>query len=119
MKTNDGRKLKNDTLGYVRKRAIELFRQGYNRREIAEILGVNRNTVCAWVKKYHEHGINGLKIKKRGRKVGSCRRLSPDQEKTIQKTICDKMPDQLKLPFALWNRRAIQAFIKDVMLKSI
>ncbi len=27
--------------------------------------------------------------------------------------ICDKMPDQMKLPFALWTRRAIQALIKE------
>ncbi|MCA9734995.1 helix-turn-helix domain-containing protein [candidate division KSB1 bacterium] len=30
---------------YVRKRAIKLFKQGKNRGQIAEILGVNRNSV--------------------------------------------------------------------------
>lgn len=113
MKTNDGRKLKRDVLEYIRKKAIELFKQGHNRREIADFLGVNRNTVGSWIKIYNERGFSGLKSRKPGRKVGAGRRLSPDQEKTIQKTICDKMPDQLKLPFALWTRRAIQAFIKE------
>jgi len=113
MKTNDGRTLSLDTLDYVRKRAIELFKQGYNRTEIAGMLGVNRNSVGTWVKKYKKYGLKGLELKKPGRKTGSGRRLTPDQEKDIQKMIRDKMPDQLKLPFALWNRRAIQALIKE------
>jgi len=113
MKTNDGRNLKPAALEYVRKRAIELFEQGYKRNKIAEILGVNHNTVGVWVKRYKELGPDGLSLKKRGRKFGSGRRLSADQEKAIQEMIRDKMPDQLKLPFALWNRRAIQALIKE------
>lgn len=113
MKTNDGRKLNPAALEFIRNRAIALFEQGYKRNKIAEILGVNHNTVGAWVKKYKELGTDGLTLKKRGRKFGSGRRLSPEQEKTIQKMICDKMPDQLKLPFALWNRRAIQTLIKE------
>jgi transposase len=113
METKDGRHFKLDTLEFVRSRAIELFKQGYNRREIADILGVNRNSVGTWVKIYKEHGLKGLKLQKPGRKIGSGRRLNPAQEQIIQKMIRDKMPDQLKLPFALWNRRAIQALIKE------
>jgi len=113
MKTTDGRNFKLDTLEFVRNRAIELFKQGYNRGEIADFLGVNRNSVGTWVKLYKEHGIKGLKLRRPGRKVGSGRRLSPEQEQIIQKMIREKMPDQLKLPFALWNRRAIQALIKE------
>ncbi len=113
MKTNDGRTFKLDTLDFVRKRAIELYKQGYNRGVIAEILGVNRNSVGTWIKIYKKHGLKGLELQKPGRKIGSGRRLSPEQEQDIQKMIRDKMPDQLKLPFALWNRRAIQALIKE------
>ena len=113
MKTNDGRKLKLDTLEFVRKRAIELFNEGYNRGEVADILGVTRLSVGKWVKIYKQHGLKGLSLQKPGRKVGSGRRLTLEQEKKIQKMIRDKMPDQLKLPFALWNRRAIQALIKE------
>ena len=113
MKTNDGRYLKLDTLKFIRKRAIELFKQGYTRKHIAELLGVNRNSVGTWVKIYKSRGLKGLDLKKPGRKVGSGRKLNPDQEHTIQKMIREKMPDQLKLPFALWNRRAIQALIRE------
>ena len=113
MKTNDGRTLKLDTLEFVRRRAIELFKEGYNRGQIAGILGVTRHSVGKWVKIYQQHGLKGLSLQKPGRKVGSGRRLSPKQEQTIQQMIRNKMPDQLKLPFALWNRRAIQTLIKE------
>ncbi|MCB9500698.1 MAG: IS630 family transposase [Deferribacteres bacterium] len=113
MKENDGRYLKLDTLHYVRKQAIKLFKQGKNRGQIAEILGVNRNSVGTWVKLYQAHGMQALKLEQPGRKTGSGRRLNADQEKAIQKMIYDKMPDQLKLPFALWTRQAIQQLIKE------
>ncbi|MBN1930747.1 MAG: IS630 family transposase [Desulfobacterales bacterium] len=77
------------------------------------MLGVSRNSVETWVKIYKKHGLKDLDLKKPGRKVGSGRLLKPDQDMKIQKMIRDKMPDQLKLPFALWNRRTIQALIKE------
>jgi len=40
--------------------------------------------------------------------------LSKEQEKRIQKAIVDKEPDQLKLPFALWTRIAVQQLIKEL-----
>ena len=42
-------------------------------------------------------------MRKRGPKTGEARHLSPQQEKT---------PDQLKLAFALWTRRAVCELIE-------
>jgi transposase len=39
--------------------------------------------------------------------------LSETQAKEIQKLICDKSPDQLKLAFALWTRKAVQGLIQQ------
>ena len=113
MKTNDARYLKLDVLDHVRKQAIQFFEKGHNRGQIADLLGVSRNSVGVWVKIYQQHGLKGLKLKKPGRRVGSGRRLTPEQEQAVQKMIRDRMPDQLKLPFALWTRRAIQTLIKE------
>ena len=46
--------------------------------------------------------------------MGSCRTLTLEQERQIQKTIYEKCPDQLKFPFALWTRKAVQLLIKQV-----
>lgn len=40
--------------------------------------------------------------------------LDENQSREIQKTIQDKCPDQLKFPFALWTRKAVQRLIKEL-----
>jgi len=112
MEKTDGRRLSLETLAYVRQQGIKLHKQGKTNIEIGNILGVHRNTVGEWVKSFKAAGPQGLKLKTPGRKLGSGRRLSAEQEREIQRMIQDKMPDQLKLPFALWNRRAIQALVQ-------
>jgi transposase len=48
----------------------------------------------------------------RGRRVGEDRALSEDQERVIQRTICDKRPEQLKMDFFLWSRAAVMQLIE-------
>jgi transposase len=53
-------------------------------------------------------------MKKRGRPKGSCRTLDTEQENRLKKAITDKTLDQLKFPFALWTRRAVQQLINQL-----
>ncbi|MBK9699341.1 MAG: IS630 family transposase [Flavobacteriales bacterium] len=39
--------------------------------------------------------------------------LTQEQQKQTLRLIADKMPDQLKLPYALWSRKAIALLIKE------
>jgi len=48
---------------------------------------------------------------KRGVKSEHKKLLSSQQEISIQKMILDTMPDQLKLPYALWTRKAVKELI--------
>jgi hypothetical protein len=45
--------------------------------------------------------------------LGEGRTLTAVQENELRKLITDKMPDQLKLPFALWTRRAVAELIEQ------
>ena len=45
-------------------------------------------------------------------KIDAARTLKPEQEKKLQKTIYNKCPDQMKLPFALWTKKAVQQLNK-------
>ena len=47
-----------------------------------------------------------------GRKTGEGRRLTTDHEAEVRKLICDKTPDQLKMPYALWTRGAVAELIE-------
>ena len=75
------------------------------------IVGVHYGVVCRWIRAWKARGTKGLEIKKRGREVGQRRVLTAPQEKELKKLLCNKNPKQLKLPFALWNRKAIQSAI--------
>lgn len=40
--------------------------------------------------------------------------MSPEQEKELRAAIRDKCPDQMKMPFALWTRVAVQQLIRQL-----
>lgn len=112
MEKRDARTLSPDQLDEVRSRAIFLWKNGHNRRRIAALLEVHHNSIGRWVAAYQIEGPGAILSAKRGRKKGGKRNLSHVQEKAVQKMITDKTPDQLKMPFALWTRRAVCELIE-------
>ena len=111
MKKEDARKYKTETQEMLRRQAIRLRKQGKTYKEIGELTGVHKDTVWKWWQRYQVSGAQGLKVQKRGRRYGAQRKLEISQETKIQGLIKDKTPDQLKLSFALWTRRAVQEII--------
>jgi transposase len=109
----DTRTLNQEAQEEIRRQAMRLIGSGKSKTEVAGLLGVGRSTVSRWFSRYNEGGWSALRKRKRGRAVGTNCRLNAEQQKQVQKTIVDKMPDQLKMTFALWSRRAVQQLIKD------
>ena len=91
---------------------MALVAQGWSNAKIAEALGVTARCVSYWKACQRRHGQAALLRDGRGRPLGAGRTLSAEQERHLQKLICDKTPDQLKMPFALWSRRAVAELIK-------
>lgn len=112
MEKMDFRRLSSQERYSYRKRAISLIQSGEPKKEVALIFGVRPSTVSEWVKSYKEKGIKGLQDTKRGVKSEDRKLLSSKQELIIQGMILDTMPDQLKLPYALWTRKAVKELIK-------
>ncbi len=112
MEKLDLRTATKETKEAIRLRAIRLLKKGKTQKEVALLLCVNKNSVYTWNKNYKKSGYKGLKEKQQGHKKGLGRLLTYEQEKQVQNLIIDKMPDQLKLSFALWTRRAIVELIK-------
>ena len=113
MEKIDFRTLTEDTRLAFRERAISLIKSGKPKGEVAEILGVQAGTISAWWKNYQSSGKKGLVAKKRGVKSEDKKLLSKEHELAIQKMIVDKMPEQLKLDFALWTRKAVKELVEQ------
>ena len=113
MPKRDARNLSPSQLDELRSRAIALWKMGCNRRAIAAVLEVHYNSVGRWVSAFQMEGPGAILSAKRGRKAGGGRSLSSSQELSVQKMITDKTPDQLKMPFALWTRRAVCELVEQ------
>ena len=111
LKTNAVR-LSPDEQYQIRKSIIRLNKKGKSNPEIAEILDVSERHVRNAKKLYAEHGIDGIKPKKRGRRKGDNKVLTPEQEREIRNLIVDKNPEQLRLPGCMWTRENIRDLIK-------
>ena len=117
------RSVHQETRTYIKKRTIQLHKNGEKNVKIARILNISEDAVSRIVSKYKKNGYI-VKEKIRGRKKGEKRTLSASQEREVQRIIIDKQPDQVKLGFALWTRAAVQELIRrkygiEVKLRSI
>ncbi len=113
MKDVDARSLPPEAQEALRTKAVKAVLDGRTRTEVAELFGVTRQTVSLWVKAYEAEGEKALRAKQRGCPKGSGSRLLPWQKALVARTLRDKMPDQLKLPFYLWTREAVVAWVEE------
>lgn len=114
MNKPDGRLLNPTIQDYLRQQGIRLRKQGKRFVDIAEYLGVNRNTVSLWWSEYQDLGEAALHQQKRGNKLGGGRILRPDEEQQVQDLMQNHFPDELDIDSALWTRSATQALIEQV-----
>ena len=111
MEKLDARKLSLENLEMLRQQAIRMLKQGRKQVEVADILGVRAATISDWSRIYKTGGKKALTLQSPGPSKGSNCLISPEQEKDFQRLIIDKTPDQLKLPFVLWDRKAVKKLI--------
>jgi transposase len=111
MEKQDGRKRTPDALQEIRYLVVSLKKKGHTNKGIAQMVGLSKGGVCRIWKLYRMGGEEGLVLGKRGKPPK--KKLSDKEGRHVQKWIIDKMPDQLKLPFALWTREAVAKLIDD------
>lgn len=112
MEKMDFRRLSSEQRFKFRQRAMTLLESGYTQKHVAKTYGVRPNTIGDWKRAYNEEGLKGLKDKPKGLRSKDKKLLSLKQERQVQKMITDIMPNQLKLPYALWTRKAVQELIQ-------
>lgn len=111
MRTSDTRCLSPDAQEALRFRVVRAIRGGMKKAAAARAFGVSRTSIDRWLTKVALGNINSLKSKPRGRPKAT--RLAPHQAATTVRLITDRCPDQLKLPFALWTREAVQQLLAE------
>jgi transposase len=108
----DARTLSDEVLQALRMRALHGCERGFNESNVAELLGVARETVSRWWSAYTSGGTQALPDERSGRPVGSGRTLNDEQAAHIQELLNENTPDQLGIASPLWNRRAVRDLIQ-------
>ena len=113
MEKIDARTLSQDAQYQIRRQVVKLRQRSMKYKEIGEVVGITATYACTIFKRYERDGNRAIAKKQRGRRLGDQRTLEEEQETAMQKMITDKTPEQIKLPFALWTRQAVQQLIKQ------
>lgn len=112
MKKTDGRHRTASGQEVIRKQVIDyLKKQRGTQQSAAEIFGLHLRSVNRMWSRYKTGGSRGVQSKKRGVKGG--KKINGKQAAEVRNLIKDKLPDQLKLPYGLWKREAVQQLILD------
>ena len=113
MPVTDARTLSRDTQEVLRKRVvIAVEEKRLKQLDAVEIFDVSLAAITKWVRIYRKQGLKGLNKKRQGRPTESGK-LKGWQASWLVRTITDKCPEQLKMPWVLWTREAIQHLIKE------
>jgi transposase len=108
----DARELPDQVLEALRLRALRGCELGYTEAEVADLLGVCRETVCRWWSAYAQGGLGALPRERTGRPPGSGRALSDAQAERVQQLLRSHQPEELGIAAPLWNRRAVGELIR-------
>ena len=113
-KKQDARKLSPSAQAATRKQLVSYLRgkktdRTHTQAKATEIFGLSISAVKQIWKKYKDGGLRAIEEKKRGVQGG--KKITGVEAAEVRRLVKDKMPDQLKLPFGLWTREAVQQLI--------
>ncbi len=80
-------------------------------QQAADLFHLSKSGVDKIWTRYNQKGSRGIISKKRGVQGG--KKISGKQAAEVRELIKYKMPDQLKLPFGLWTREAVQQLMLE------
>jgi transposase len=107
----DARQLSDEVLEALRLRALRGCELGFREADLADLLGLSRETISRWWCAYAEGGPDALPHDRTGRPLGSGRTLNDRQADHIQQLLDENSPEDLGIASPLWSRRAVRDLI--------
>jgi transposase len=107
----DARQLSDEVLQALRYRAVRGCELGFSEADVAELLGVARETVSRWWTAYTAEGLEALPHDRTGRPSGTGRTLDDEQAAHLQGLLDANSPEGLGIAAPLWSRRAARDLI--------
>ena len=95
----------------LRREALQAVMDGEKKTQVAARLGVTRQAVHQWVRRYRAGGPASLETRPRGRR--KIRPLQPWQEDQVTGAILRQPPSRLNLRASSWTKRAIADFVEE------
>ena len=108
----DARELSDEVLEALRLRALRGCELGFPEADVADLLGVCRETVSRWWSAYAHGGLEALPHDRSGRPPGAGRALDDAQAQRLQELLDGYRPDQVGIAAPLWTRRAVRDLIR-------
>lgn len=112
MEKRDARTLSIEARQELRYQVVRMKKKKIKAAVISQTTDLSVETISRIWTMYKSGGKKAIELKKRGRKEGEKRDLSPEQEAHIVKQLIDKTPQQLKFKYALWTRESVQKLIE-------
>ena len=113
MNRHDRRRVSSEARAELRSQVLALRGEGKTFIEISAVTGYARTYCVTLAGKLEKRPELAVIVNRGGRPKGDGRHLTSRQESQALRWICGRYPDQLRLPFALWTRRAVQELFRS------
>src|SRR5881296_3847478 len=108
----DSRTLPFEVLNEKRREAVRLRNSGTRLADVAQLTGLSAPTIIAVHKAYLSGGWVAVAVRARGRSKDEGRLISLQQENSLLDLMLGHAPNQLELPYFLWQVEAVQALVR-------
>ena len=106
---SDGRLIPDEVMSYFRKIAVHAVEEmGYRPEDVIKILGLSRSTLYDWLKRFREHGYEGLNTKKA---PGARPLVTAEMEAWLKGIVLETRPENFGYDTTLWTCDLLAALI--------
>ena len=107
----DARKIPDEAMDYIRKLAVRAIDdKDFSPESIAEIFGISRTAIYAWLRRFEQGGYSELDTKKAP--GGPCE-ITQEIEQWLKETILNYSPEDFGYDRALWTRDILAEIINE------